>query len=84
MAKNTKNNTLRYSPGFVEPGVLYLAEEAGHRLRMGASAWRSARRAGLHIVRCGRNNYVFGDDLIAFFRRVQSSQTSGDQANRGW
>jgi hypothetical protein len=76
-----KNKSLLDSPGFIEPGALYLAEEAGHRLRMGASAWRSARRAGLRIVRCGRNNYVFGDDLIAFFRRVQSSQASGDKSN---
>jgi hypothetical protein len=62
--------------GVIEPGVLYLAEGARRRLRMGASAWRSVRRAGLQIVYVARNAYVFGDDLIAFFRRVQSSRLS--------
>ena len=75
-----KSKTVRDSPGFVEPGVLYLAEEARHRLNMGTWAWRKARRAGLQVVYLGRDAYVFGDDLLAFFRGVRSSQAVKEHA----
>lgn len=75
MAKILQRNSV---PGAIEPGSLYLADEARQRLRMGTWAWRQARRAGLQVVYHGRNAYVFGDDVLAYFRRVQSSQVAGE------
>lgn len=57
------------APGEIEPGMLYVAEEARQRLRIGREAWRELRRNGLPIVRRGRQAYVFADDLLAVFRR---------------
>lgn len=54
--------------GVIEPGNLYLADEVRRRLQLGDWAWRQVRRQGLRVTRQGRNAYVLGDDLIAFFR----------------
>ena len=62
------------SPGVIEPGKLYVAEEARQRLRIGKAAWRELRRAGLPVTRRGRQAYVFGDDLLAAFRQDQGGQ----------
>jgi hypothetical protein len=59
------------SPGVIEPGRLYVAEEARQRLRIGKTAWRELRRAGLMVTRRGRQAYVFSDDLLAIFRKQQ-------------
>jgi hypothetical protein len=45
-----------------------MASEVRRRLHLGEWAWRQMRRRGLHVVRFGRQAYVLGDDLIAFFR----------------
>ena len=55
------------TPGVIEPGKLYVAEEARQRLRIGATAWRKLRKSGLQIIRRGRQAYVFSDDLLAIF-----------------
>lgn len=59
------------SPGVIEPGKLYVAEEARQRLRIGKVTWRELRRAGLPVTRCGRQAYVFSDDLLRVFRKGQ-------------
>ncbi len=59
------------SPGVIEPGRLYVAEEARQRLRIGREAWRELRRAGLNVTHRGRQAYVFSDDLLAIFRKQQ-------------
>ena len=53
--------------GVIEPGTLYLAEEARARLKVGDWAWRQMRRRGLRVIRQGRRAYVLGDDLLKFF-----------------
>jgi hypothetical protein len=62
------------NPGVIEAGNLYVAEEARQRLRIGCKAWRDLRANGLKVVRRGRQAYVFGDDLLAIFRKAQSGQ----------
>ncbi len=66
------------SPGVIEPGKLYVAEEARQRLRIGAKAWRELRANGLKVIRRGRQAYVFGDDLLSVFRAAQTAQ-GGDK-----
>jgi hypothetical protein len=62
------------SPGVIEPGRLYVAEEAHQRLRIGKAAWRELRSAGLTVTRRGRQAYVFSDDLLAIFRKQEGGQ----------
>ena len=59
------------SPGVIEPGRLYVAEEARQRLRIGKAAWRELRLAGLAVTYRGRQAYVFSDDLLAAFRKQE-------------
>ena len=56
--------------GVIEPGNLYVAEEARRRLRIGCKAWRELRASGLEVIRRGRQAYVFGDDLLSIFERT--------------
>lgn len=61
-----KDQTIRYVPGTVEPGTLYLVTELKSRTGIGSWALRSARRDGLRIIRkCGRN-WILGADFIAW------------------
>ena len=55
------------SPGVIEPGRLYTAEEVKQRLRLGPKAWRELKRDGLRVVGRGRQCYVLGDDVIRLF-----------------
>ncbi len=59
-------------PGVVEPGRLYLCSEVRSRLRLGDHAFRSMRRAGLRVIYSGNQAYLLGDDVIAYFRNLQS------------
>lgn len=61
------------SPGYIAPGHVYVADEVRSRLRIGAWAWRSMRRAGLRVRYVGGRAYVLGDDVIEFFK-TQSHQ----------
>ena len=58
-------------PGVIEPGKLYVAQEARARLRIGRKAWEQLCSDGLEVVRRGRQAYVFGDDLLRIFRETQ-------------
>jgi hypothetical protein len=51
-------------PGIIEPGLLYVADEARKRLRIGEVSWKKLRDDGLRVIRRGRQAYVFGDDLL--------------------
>ncbi len=55
------------TPGVIEPGRLYTAQEARQRLRLGAASWRELRRAGLRVTYRGRQAYVLADDLLKLF-----------------
>jgi hypothetical protein len=53
------------SPGIIEPGCLYSADEARCRLRIGSKTWKDLRNRGLPVRFVGgRHAYVLGDDLI--------------------
>jgi hypothetical protein len=56
-------------PGVIEPGRLYLAEEARRRLRLGDWSWRRMRRDGLPVIYYGQRAFIFGDDLLDYFKR---------------
>ena len=60
-------------PGIVAPGHLYLSAELRKRLHLGDWAWRKMRRGGLQTVRVGRQAFVLGDDVIAFFQNEARS-----------
>jgi len=60
--------------GTIDPGQLYLADEARQRLRLGNTSWRRLRKQGLRVVRFGRNVYVRGDELI---RALSAAEVSG-------
>ncbi len=64
------------TPGVIEPGRLYAADEARRRLRLGDLGWKRLRDAGLPVVRRGRSTYVFGDDLIALIGREREPVTA--------
>ena len=55
--------------GMIVAGALYTADEVRGRLRLGTWAWRAMRRAGLPVIYRGRQAFVLGDDVLAFFRR---------------
>ena len=60
----------KFSPGFVEPGVIYRADEFKRRVGWSEHAMRTARRGGLRVIRTGGRAYVKGDDAIAYFDKV--------------
>ena len=66
-------------PGVIEPGKLYVAEEARQRLRIGCKASRNLRASGLKVIRRGRQAYVFGDDLLAIFTEKAQLDQGGQQ-----
>ena len=54
--------------GVIEPGNLYVAEEARRRLRIGRKTWKDLRDAGLPVRYVGRTCYVWGGDLVDALR----------------
>ena len=59
--------------GVIQAGCLYRADEARERLRIGGWGWRKMRRAGLRVIYSGNRAYVLGDDLLAFFSRIDAN-----------
>jgi hypothetical protein len=64
-----KADAQNVAPGFIEPTVLYRADEAQRRLRLGAWAWRQMRRDGLAVLRVNGRAFVMGSALIEFIER---------------
>ena len=58
------------APGLVTSDALYTLAEVQARLKLGQSAMRQARRAGLKVRKIGRRRYVLGRDLIAYVERA--------------
>ena len=54
------------SPGNIDPGQLYRADEALARAGWKYSAFTEAKRRGLKTFKSGRRLYVRGEDLIEF------------------
>jgi hypothetical protein len=50
-------------------GSIYPIAELEQRLGLGKAALRKARREGLLVRRIGRRSFVFGDDVIDYFKR---------------
>jgi dienelactone hydrolase len=57
-------------PGEIRADSLYTLDEARQRTGLGQAALRTARRNGLKVKRIGRRGYVFGADLIEYFRNI--------------
>lgn len=68
---------MSHTIGVIEPGRLYLAEEAKRRLKIGEWGWRKMRRGGLRIIYQNKRAYVLGDDLLAFFDESAPSSEKG-------
>ena len=56
-------------PGTIEPGILYIVNEAKERLRAGPTTWAKLCERGLRIHKVGVKSYVLGDDLIQAVRQ---------------
>lgn len=64
-------------------GAVYTVEEVCRRLRWEKWAFRQVRLHGLRAIRCGRRNYVLGDDVLAFFERLAEEQRPERKAADG-
>ena len=51
-------------PGVIESDAMYTLNELQRRSRLGKAAMRTARRAGLPVLRIGRRSYVSGRSFI--------------------
>jgi hypothetical protein len=82
------------APGVVRDGEVYRLAELQRRLGWHEHALRQAKVAGLRIVRFGREGFVLGSDVLAFFRRLgdgasekgpdgQTQEPSQDKAPAG-
>lgn len=63
-----------------EPGRLYTSADARKMLGIGEWAWRNLVNRGLVVRKQGRRTYVFGDDILTFFRDASpAAQNQGGQ-----
>ena len=67
------------STGPIEPGKLYAVTDFLARVSWGQWAFRSARRAGLKVIRTGGHAYVLGDDALEYFKGLSAG--TGTTAN---
>ena len=65
MAKNASLD-LPQVRGLITSDAMYTLDEIRDRLKLGQSAMRQARRAGLKVRRIRRRGYVLGRDLLAY------------------
>lgn len=63
--------------GVVRDGELYSLRELARRLGWHEHALRQARAAGLPMIRFGKEKYILGADVLAFFRRLGERQANG-------
>ena len=61
------------SPGVIEPQHVYTLAEFQQRTGMGECAMRTARRAGLKVVRFKNRSFVRGSDFLEFLDNVARS-----------
>lgn len=62
------------TPGNIDPGQLYRADDALARAGWKYSAFTEAKRKGLKTYKSGRRVYVRGEDLISFITTSQEVQ----------
>ena len=58
------------APGVIEPQNIYTLREFQARSGLGETALRTARRAGLRVVRFKNRSYVRGQDFLEFLDKV--------------
>lgn len=56
--------------GEIKSGTLYTTREVRGRLGLGEKSWKELREAGLEVVRHGKGSFVFGDDILAVFKKL--------------
>jgi hypothetical protein len=59
-------------PGVISTLETYTIEEAKARLGWTDSALRSAKRRGLHLLRCGKRRYLTGEEIRRFLESNHS------------
>lgn len=62
----------------ISAGELYPIREAARRLRWGRKTMMRAQREGLRCVLYGREKYVRGEAILAFFKGLESGSQEGD------
>ena len=69
--------------GSVRSDELMPAREFSRRLGIGTKAWRALLARGLPTIRAGKQAFLDGAAVLAFFRQIaeqQASSGNGDQA----
>lgn len=64
----------RQPAGEIHVGRLYTAVAFRRRLGWGLKAYRHAKRKGLRVSQFGRQEFVMGADVLAFFQRLAEEQ----------
>ena len=64
--------------GVVRGDEVYSLTELRRRLQWGEHATRMAKAAGLRLVPFGREKFVLGADVLAFFRKLADRQQGVD------
>lgn len=67
--------TDRQPAGEVRADAVYRAVECRRRLAWGLKSYRHAKRKGLRTTKFGRQEYVAGADVLAFFGRLADDQS---------
>lgn len=57
-------------PRSIPANTVMTLREAARRLGWKTHAVRQAKKAGLRVIRFGRQDYVLGNDVIGFFQRL--------------
>jgi hypothetical protein len=80
--KRPLDTTTSIGRGSVNASEIYTMREAGRRLAMAHKLLCDAQRQGLRTILFGRQKYVLGSDLIAFFRGLAERQ-AGEREGGG-
>ena len=65
--------------GVIRGDEVYRLQEFQRRFGWREHAVRQARAAGLRMISFGREKYILGADVLAFFRGLSDSQSEGRQ-----
>jgi hypothetical protein len=76
------NSTTRISGGYISSAELYRLPEAKRRLAMGRYSFARLRKAGLPILRVGKNYYVEGAAVLDAIKVAAQQQQQAQGCNQ--
>ena len=65
------------SPGYISANEIYRLGEGKRRLNMGRHSFALLRKAGLPVLKVGRNCYVEGSAILDALRKAAEQQAGG-------